>query len=293
MAFARRRVKAVAERAYRSVSRESESIHPDPAGQRLLAMEYADRARRGDPLPAFADAGFRVYSATDEDGILLLLFSVLGMGGRRCAEVAYGRPFGANTTNLLCTWGWDGLLIEGDAHLAADAEAFFRRHPGTATFPPKVVNSWVTAENVNELFTAAAFTGELDLLSIDIDGVDWWIWEALEVATPRVVVVEYQDIWGPDVAVTVPYEPAFDRGQATAFNYCGASLPAWVKLADRKGYRLVGANRYGFNAFFVRHGLGEEAFPAVSIESCLTHRKVQEGIRERRPLAEQYRWIDV
>jgi len=77
------------------------------------------------------------------------------------------------------------------------------------------------------------------------------------------------------------------------FNYCGASLPAFVKLGRAKGYRLVGCNRYGFNAFFVRSGIGEHVLPEISIEQCLKHPKVKEGQKTRLPKAMNYEWVDV
>jgi hypothetical protein len=282
--------RGVLRRAYRVAREEQASpVNGEQAAQRLLFAEYARRTRSGEPLPDLSYSGFRIFSQADEDGILLYLFSVLGMGSRICADFAYGSPHGANTTNLLCNWGWDGLLVESDPELVAAAEAFFRSHPGTCVYPPRVVNAWVTAENVNELFSRNGFDDAIDLLSIDLDGVDYWIWKALDIVQPRVVVVEFQDIWGPDTAVTVPYDPAF----TAEGDYVGASLNAFVKLGRDKGYRLVGANHYGYNAFFVRNGQGDELLPEVSSASCLTHRKVRDGIRERLPAVKDRPWVEI
>lgn len=92
-------------------------------------------------------------------------------------------------------------------------------------------------------------------MSIDIDGVDYWIWDAITVIKPRVVVLEYQDIIGPDKALTMPYSDDFDASNYPMTlgmpDFCGASLPAFVKLARKKGYRLVGCNRLYYNAFFI------------------------------------------
>jgi hypothetical protein len=286
----KRAVRGVLRRAYQAASEgQAAPVHSEQAAQRLLFAEYSRRARSGEPLPALSDSGFRIFSQADEDGILLYLFAVLGMRSRVCAEFAYGPPHGANTTNLLCNWGWDGLLVEAKPELVADADVFFRSHPETWVCPPKVINAWVTAENVNELFSENGFDGPIDLLSIDLDGVDYWIWRALNVVQPRVVVVEFQDIWGPQIAVTVPYDPAF----AAEGDYVGASLNAFVKLGREKEYRLVGANRYGYNAFFVRNGEGDELLPEVSAASCLSHRKVRNGMRERLPAVKECPWVEV
>ena len=131
--------------------------------------------------------------------------------------------------------------------------------------------------------------------SLDMDGVDYWIWEAIHCVNARVVVVEYQDIWGPDESVTVPYRDDFRGvfGPEGGADYAGASLAAFVKLAHRKGYRLVGTNRYGYNAFFVRNGLGESILPEVTVASCFSHPKVVAGMRDRLPVVKDREWVRV
>jgi hypothetical protein len=106
------------------------------------------------------------------------------------------------------------------------------------------------------------------------------------------VVVEYQDIWGSEKSVTVPYKPEFNRFD-THPDYFGASLPAFVKLGREKGYRLVGCNRYGFNAFFVRNDIRGKFFPEVSIDQCLKHPKVKLGQKNRLPHVLKYKWEEI
>ena len=134
--------------------------------------------------------------------------------------------------------------------------------------------------------------GEIDLFSLDIDGIDYWIWNAVSVIQPRVVLVEYQDIWGPERAVTVPYKPDFNRFDVHP-DFYGASLPAFVKLGHAKGYRLVGVNRYGFNAFFVRKGIGEDVLPEIPVADCFSHPKVIQGMKKRLPAVENLAWQEV
>jgi hypothetical protein len=261
--------------------------------QRLLALRYRELQGAGS-LPDLRDVGFRVYSQTDEDGILLHLFTLIGTRTKQCVEVAFGSPYGANTTNLLCNWGWTGLLIESSESQTRYTREFFGGHPDTSIFPPTVVNAWVTKENINALIAEHGFTGEIDLLSLDLDGMDWWIWKELEVIRPRVVVVEYQDIWGSERAVTAPYRADFVRQPgAPTEDHFGASLPAFVKLAHQKGYRLVGSNRYDYNAFFVADGVGEDVLPGVAVETCLAHPKVIRGQGDRLPRVADLEWIDV
>ncbi len=236
--------------------------------QRRLFLYYQQLYSEGKFLPHIKDVGFRNFSQNDEDGILLYLFSLLGTTNKLCVDIAFASPYGANTTNLICNWGWSGLLVCGSEKEKVASEKFFSSNLDTWISMPKVEKCWVTAENINELLLKNGVKGEIDLFSLDIDGVDYWIWKSLEVANPRVVVVEFQSIWGNERAVTVPYSPDFDRFKIHE-DFYGASLPAFVKLAAGKGYRLVGFNKYGFNAFFVRNDLGKNIIPTLTIEDSL------------------------
>lgn len=265
--------------------------------QKILAAHYRFLANAGAALPSLPEAGFQVYSQTDEDGILLFLFSILGHGNRRCVEVCAGNGRECNTTNLLLHHGWDGLLIDGDKRLAEQGRALFADHPATRLYPPRFLHQWVTRENINIILEENGFSGEIDLLSIDIDGIDYWLWEAIVAVNPRVVVIEYRPIFEAEQCVTVPYSPDFRASDyphtgGTA-NYAGASLGALAKLGARKGYRLVGCNRYGFNAFFLRNDVGPDRFPAVPVAACLTHPRVRMGIQLRQPTVAHLPWIEV
>ena len=114
---------------------------------------------------------------------------------------------------------------------------------------------------------------------------------------PRVVVVEYQDIIGPNKALTIPYKPDFKLSDYEVNklypDYVGASLPAFVKLAKQKGYRLVGCNKYGYNAFFIRSGVSEECLPEVPVESCFKHPWNQFGMEKRFPRVKDMEWVEV
>lgn len=243
------------------------------------------------PLPKFEDTGFKAYSQTDEDGLLLYLFSLIGTTNRVCVDVGSGTSYGANTTNLICNWGWKGLLIEGTKEAVRQEKQFFELCKNAGMHPPKVVNAWVTAENINDLIQENDVSGEIDLFCLDLDGVDYWIWKSLNVIQPRVVVVEYMNIWGSDRSVTVPYKPDFNRFD-THPDYFGASLSAFVKLGRSKGYRLVGCNQCGFNAFFVHSGIGEDIFPEIPPERCLQHSMAKDGNKIRLPQVIGYEWIE-
>jgi hypothetical protein len=251
----------------------------------------------GRALPGLDEVGFKVFSQADEDGILLYLLSIIGSATKKSVEICAGDGIECNTANLIIHHGWHGLLVDGNKALVRRGLEFYRRNSQTRVYPPVMVHAWITRNNVNTVIAENGFEGEIDLLSLDMDGVDYWIWSAIRCIQPRIVVVEYQDILGPDRALTVPYSDTFNayeypttRGMP---NFCGASLPAFVKLAKTKGYRLVGCNRYGYNAFFIRNPLGENEIAEIPAEDCFTHPKVMWGMRERFATVKDLPWVEV
>jgi len=160
-----------------------------------------------------------------------------------------------------------------------------------------VVSEFVTAENVNQILERHDLSGEIDLLSIDIDGMDLWVWKAINAVRPRVVVIEFQDILGAHRSVSIPYDADFRARDystnRTMNNYVGASLAAMVKLGKEKGYRLVGVNRMAFNAFFVRNDLAPDLLPEVKAQDCLKHPWNDYGARFRYPEVEDMNWVKI
>lgn len=264
--------------------------------QLLLNLEYRRLVREKSPLPRIDEIGFKCHSQADEDGILLFIFSLIGVTNRLCAEICAGDGLESNTANLILNHGWHGLLVDGDRAKVERGKKFFAGSRRTYVYPPKYLCEWITRDSINGILKSNGFGGSIDMLSIDLDGVDYWIWEAISISDPRVVVVEYQDILGPDRAWTVPYSDNFSgwTNQTQGMpNFAGASLSAFVKLAKSKGYRLVGTNRYGYNAFFVKNGLADDLLPTIDAVSCFGHPKVQWGMRERFPLVEMMPWVEV
>lgn len=229
------------------------SVYSEAPAQLVLSLAYKRMGESNTVLPNFNDTGFKVFSQSDEDGKLLYIFSLIGSTNKKIVELCAGNGIECNSANLIINHGWSGLLIDGNENLVKEGMTFYQKNPQTYVYPPTFVHSWITRTNVNTILEENGFQGEIDLLSLDMDGVDYWIWDALTIIDPRVVVVEYQDIVGPDKSLTVPYSDDFNAYQYSTTrgmpNYCGASLSAFVKLAQKKGYRLVGCNRYGYNAF--------------------------------------------
>jgi hypothetical protein len=264
--------------------------HSSREGQLLLALAYQQLVADQRALPDFNDAGVRAFSQTNEDGILLLLQAVLGRGHSRVVELGCGNGSECNSTNLILNHGWTGWLFDGNAVNVAGAQKFFARHPDTRIFPPTCTTSWLTRENINQVLADAGVPAEVDVLSLDIDGVDYWIWEALTHTNARIVVLEYNNVVPADLAVTVPYAKDF---RFTQPDFMGVSLKAMAQLSRRKGYRLVGCNRLAYNAFFLRDGVGDAFFPEVSVASCLQHPYPQQALRVRYPKVKDCPWVHV
>lgn len=235
--------------------------------QRQLLHHYRLLADTKLPLPHFSDTGFRVYSQNDEDGILLYIFSLIGFTNKTLLDVAFASPVNSNSTNLLCNWGFYGLLLEGSPEGIANSRKFFAAHPDTLIYPPKIEQAWVTVENINQIIWNNNVSGEIDLFSLDVDGIDYWLWKSLTVVQPRVLVVEAAAFLDRGYSITVPYQPDFDRHKIHE-DFHGASISAFIKLGREKGYRLVACNKFGFNLFFVRNDIGSTVLPEITIDDC-------------------------
>jgi len=195
---------------------------------------------------------FRVMSQNEEDGILFALLRAAGHSTRRCVEIGCGDN-GGNSGFLVDELGFQGLMIDGEQSNVDAVRRLFS--------PARLLaeRAWVTRENAGDLLREHGFDGEIDVLSIDVDGNDLWIWEALDAVEPRVVAIEYNSLFGPERSLAVPYDPGFERRSADeGGTYWGASLAALAAVGARKGYRLVGGDHRGVNAFFVRAGLAPE-----------------------------------
>jgi hypothetical protein len=266
-------------------------LNNEAVAQKTLMQQYRLLALQGkEHLPNLRDAGFRKYSQFEEDGILLYLFSLIPPINRTCVEICAGNGRECNTANLIINHGWWGHLFDGNARNVEVATQFFAEHKDTFLHPPRFSKAWITAENVNELITQSGAAGPIDLLSLDIDGMDYWVWKAITVIQPQVVVCEIHNPIPADKALTVPYSPDF---VLKTEDYAGASLAAMCKLGKEKGYRLVGTHRFGFNAFFVKHGVGVEFFPEVEAASCLMDPFSQLARRERWPKVQGLAWQEV
>jgi len=203
---------------------------------------------------------FKTYSQWGEDGIIQYLIHAVPITVPVFVEFGVHDYRESNTRYLLQHDNWTGLVMDAGRECIetiAKDPVYYRHNL-------RAVHAFLDRENINTILRENGVTGDIGLLSIDIDGNDYWVWDAIECITPRIVICEYDSLLGPDRKVTTPYDPAFDRVKAHySFLYGGASLAALDHLARRKGYTLVGSNSAGNNAFFVRNDVRGD-LPAVT-----------------------------
>jgi len=257
--------------------------------QIALARKFAESPASFD----MAEVGFSVFSEFEEDGILLYLFAALGAGNRRLVEIGCGDGLQNNSTNLIVNHRWSGVLIDADDSSIKTARRYFENAKATKLLPPTILQAFVTPENVNSLLTNTGVTSEeVDLLSIDIDSVDLWVLEALEVIRPRVIVAEVNARWGAEESMTTPR----DAKDAPQFHpecgmiYGGASLAAFHKLLGRRGYRLVASNAVATNVFFIREDCAPDYLPPLQPEEILSKDRARRIRALSKKHLSNYRW---
>jgi hypothetical protein len=201
---------------------------------------------------------FRLRSQNEEDGVTLALLKAVGITTRRFIEIGCGGK-GGNSAVLAFDLGWSGLMVDASVTALGMLRNLLQGNP-QVTF----VRSYVTSGNINKLLRMQGMSGEIDFMSIDIDSCDYWLLEALEVSSPRVLVMEYNALFGAARSVTLPNAPPPAKRPK---GYFGASLAALEKLARKKGYRLVFCEEAGVNAFFVRQDLAPE-IPGLTAEQA-------------------------
>ena len=238
-------------RFFYNISRRTEGIYA------LLARVYREplleSEKQSDPR-TLACYGYTAYSQADEDGILQEVFRRVGAANRQFLEFGCGDGLENNSTYLLLT-GWQGAWLDGDEGNLRSVDLHFSSYVQSGQLRAR--RALITCDNVDGLMRESQVDVELDLLSIDIDGNDYWIWKSLTALKPRVVVIEYNATFRPPHKIVQKYDPA---RQWNSTNYFGASLKALEELGAAKGYALVGCNFAGTNAFFVRRDLVGDLF---------------------------------
>lgn len=219
-------------------------------------LEYLDKLN-------LIDNEFRVFSQWGEDGIIQMLLRHIEIPNKIFIEFGVENYTESNTKFLLVNDNWAGLVIDGSSEniCSIKKDTIYWQHN------LKAVHAFIDQDNINNIIAENGIKGEIGILSIDIDGNDYWVWQAIEVVNPAIVIIEYNSKFGKDKAVTIPYDPSFVRSEAHySMLYVGASLKALYKLGKTKGYAFVGSNSAGNNAFFVRRDLKPSCIKELTVE---------------------------
>ena len=242
----------------------------------LLAKILTEDIKNKGIVNNLAEVEFKVFSQFGEDGIIQYLINNIPIKNKIFIEFGVQDYKESNTRFLLKNNNWRGLVIDSDSRsidYIRNDEIYWR-------YSITAISKFITKENINNVFSSNGFEGDIGLLSIDIDGNDYWVWDAIKVVNPRIVLCEYNSILGCKDAVTIPYNPNFNRTKAHYSNlYFGASLPALCYLGNRKGYIFIGSNSAGNNAFFIREDLAK-FFKKVTIKDGYVMSNIRESRNE-------------
>ena len=261
-------LKSLLSRLRRIDSIESRAVHLQEALGRI-------EARQTESAKTLREAEFRVFSQWGEDGIIQFLNRHVPIENKTFVEFGVQDYLESNTRFLVVKDNWSGLVIDGSAENIGKVRGseLYWRHRIRAEC------AFITRDNINDIIRSVGITGDIGLLSVDIDGNDYWVWQAIDVIQPRIVVVEYNARFGVERAVSVPYDPQFIRERVhSSMIYYGASLAALAQLGEVKGYALVGCNSAGNNAFFVRKDVRPSSLPSLTAREAY----VQASFRESR-----------
>jgi hypothetical protein len=216
---------------------------------------------------------FKVFSQCGEDGIIQYLINNMIIDNKTFIEFGVQNYTESNTRFLLVNNNWNGLVYDG----SKDHIDYIKNDNVYWMYSLKAEHIFIDAENIDSSILQSGMSGDIGLLSVDIDGNDYWVWKNINSVSPRIVVCEYNSLFGCDRSITVPYLDDFDRTRAHFSNlYFGASLLALTNLANSKGYKLVGGNSEGSNAFFVRNDL-MSSFEEVSVKDAYIESKFRES----------------
>jgi hypothetical protein len=241
----------------------------------LLAQNVLNRSEGG-----ISGYEFKVFSQWGEDGIIQYLVQTLDMPTKTFIEFGVETYRESNTRFLLMHNNWEGLIIDGSKSNVDDihSQSIYWRYSLNA------IQSFITVENIEKTFIDNNMRGDIGILSVDIDGNDYWVLKAIECVNPVVLITEYNSVFGSERAISIPYQSDFVRGKGGISNlYYGASLGALNYLAMQKGYSLLGCNSNGNNAFFVRNDKLDSK-TALTVKEAFVDAKFREAKDERNRL---------
>lgn len=217
---------------------------------RLFAQ--INRGREKEIINDIHQSEFKVFSQWGDDGIIQFLVNYLDIpkAAERFVEFGVENYTEANTRFLLINNNWQGLIMDG----SDENMKYVKQDDIYWRYQLEAKPAFVTRENINDLLNESGMTGEIGLLHVDIDGNDFFVWQAIHAVNPIIVIVEYNSVFGSDKPWSVAYDKRFVRSKYHHSNlYWGTSLLSLCDLATEKGYGFIGCNSNGNNAFFVRN----------------------------------------
>lgn len=223
-------------------------VRDDIDALRSLVGASAIRGRTFPSSAELREVELKVHSQFGEDGIIAHLLDHLADVPPVFVEIGVESYRESNTRFLMLSRGWSGLIIDGGEDHVHETH----RRGYDIMYGLESLSVFVSPSNIDAVLREAGFAGDIGLLSIDIDGIDLWLFSAIRSVRPAVLVVEYNSLFGPELAVSVPPADDFVRREVHHSElYFGASIAAWTHIAEERGYQLVGSNSAGNNAFFV------------------------------------------
>jgi hypothetical protein len=219
----------------------------------LMGQIMADRNKEKDCIDRLSEVEFQVFSQWGDDGILQYLTNKINIPHKTFVEFGVENYRESNTRFLLINNKWHGLVLDG----SKDNIDYIKKDPIFWASHLYAKQIFITKANINETikeqFLEKGYNSQIGVLSVDIDGNDYWIWEAINCITPVIVVVEYNALFGTEKKWTIPYIENFVRYEYDSSDqYWGASLAGLCCLAESKGYHFVGCNSNGNNAYFIK-----------------------------------------
>lgn len=244
-------------------------------------------------MKEFFSHAYKKTSQNKEDGILDYIFKEVGFTNKKGLELCCGSGIECNLTNLIHNHKLDCLYFDKSDKKIAKGENYW----ADKEHSPIYINDFITFDNLQNYITGYGFDGDIDILSLDMDGIDYWIMRSLkEYLSPRVIVLEFQDILGAELCWTVPYKEKFSGWNKYAKggpNYSGASLRAFVNLLDN--YNLVGIEEKGFNAFFIRKDVSHNIPVVKNLNLCFDYRSPEKikKLHDRLDIVKDLDWCIV
>ncbi len=225
----------------------------DIKNNRILLGKILSQQNRDKKIHSLSEVEFSIFSQWGDDGIIQYIVQHTDIPNKTFVEFGVENYRESNTRFLLIHDNWSGLVMDGSEKNIR----FIKNDKVSWGYDLHAVEAFITAENINKMlqeYLDKGYNKEIGILSIDIDGNDYWIWKAITVVSPIIVIIEYNSLLGIEKPYTIPYNPKFQRFMADMrLQYYGTSLKAAYLLAKERGYSFIGCNSNGNNAYFIRN----------------------------------------